>query len=124
MKSALLVFIGGGLGSVARYWISVFINSQLNTRLDVYGTLMVNIIGSFLIGLLLGWLFKSEALHSNLQLLLVVGFCGGFTTFSTFSAENLNLIRNSLYSEFLLYTLGSILLGLLAVFLGIFIFKK
>jgi CrcB protein len=124
MKSALLVFIGGGLGSVARYWISVFINSQLNTRLDVYGTLMVNIIGSFLIGLLLGWLFKSEALHSNLQLLLVVGFCGGFTTFSTFSSENLNLIRKSLYSEFLLYGLGSILLGLLAVFLGIFIFKK
>ncbi|MFO7746076.1 MAG: fluoride efflux transporter CrcB [Psychroflexus sp.] len=124
MKSALLVFLGGGLGSLARYWISLFFKYQVDTKLDVYGTLTVNVLGSLLIGFLMGWLLKSETSYPNLQLLLVVGFCGGFTTFSTFSAENMSLLKNNLYTEFLLYGLGSLLLGVLAVLLGIIIIKK
>ncbi|MFD0933488.1 fluoride efflux transporter CrcB [Psychroflexus salinarum] len=124
MKSALLVFLGGGLGSLARYWIYLFFKYQVDTKLDVYGTLTVNVLGSLLIGFLMGWLLKSETSYPNLQLLLVVGFCGGFTTFSTFSAENMSLLKNNLYTEFLLYGLGSLLLGVLAVLIGIVIIKK
>lgn len=123
MKSALLVFLGGGLGSLARYWISVLVNQQIDSKLNIFGTFTVNILGSLLIGLLMGWLLKSETSYPNLQLLLVVGFCGGFTTFSTFSAENLSLLKNHLYTEFLLYGLGSVLLGVLAVFLGVMVMK-
>lgn len=124
MKSALLVFLGGGLGSLFRYWISMFFKHQVDTKLDIYGTLTVNVLGSLLIGILMGLFLKSETSFPNLQLLLVVGFCGGFTTFSTFSAENMSLLKNSFYTEFLLYGLGSLLLGILAVFIGILIIKK
>ncbi|MBZ9627971.1 fluoride efflux transporter CrcB [Psychroflexus sp. CAK1W] len=123
MKSALLVFLGGGLGSLVRYWVALFVNQQLDSKLNLYGTFTVNIVGSLLIGLLMGWFLKSETPYPNLQLLVIVGFCGGFTTFSTFSAENLDLLKNNFYIEFLLYGLGSLLLGILAVFLGVLIMR-
>lgn len=124
MKSALLVFLGGGLGSLVRYWVSLIFKYQVDTKLDIYGTLTVNVLGSLIIGLLMGWFLKSETPNPNLQLLLIVGFCGGFTTFSTFSSENMSLLKNNLYIEFLLYGLGSLLLGILAVFIGILVIKK
>ena len=123
MKAVILVFLGGGLGSLIRYWVSIAVKQQLDARLNLLGTFTVNILGSLLIGLLMGWLFKTESNYPNLQLLLVVGFCGGFTTFSSFSAENLNLLENKLYTEFLFYGLGSLLLGILAVFIGFLIIK-
>lgn len=124
MKSALLIFLGGGLGSLVRYWVSLIFKYQVDTKLDIYGTLTVNVLGSLIIGLLMGWFLKSETPNPNLQLLLIVGFCGGFTTFSTFSSENMSLLKNNLYTEFLLYGLGSLLLGILAVFIGILVIKK
>ncbi|NEV93776.1 fluoride efflux transporter CrcB [Psychroflexus sp. YR1-1] len=123
MKAALLVFLGGGLGSLLRYWISILVNQQLDSKLNLYGTFTVNIVGSLLIGLFMGWLLKSETPYPNLQLLVVVGFCGGFTTFSTFSAENLNLLKNNLYADFIWYGLGSLFLGILAVFIGVLIMR-
>lgn len=124
MKAALLVFIGGGLGSVLRYWLSMLIKYQVNTKLDIFGTFTVNVLGSLLIGLLIGWLMKSETAYPNLQLFLIIGFCGGFTTFSTFSFDNVMLLKNSLYTQFILYSLGSLILGVLAVFAGILLVKK
>ncbi|WP_019039028.1 fluoride efflux transporter CrcB [Psychroflexus tropicus] len=124
MKSALLVFLGGGIGSVLRYGVSLLFKHQLNLKLDLFGTLTVNILGSLVIGFIMGWLLKSETSNQNLQLLLVVGFCGGFTTFSAFSLENLNLLKSGMYFQFLLYALGSLVIGIHAVYIGFVVMRK
>ncbi len=121
MKQLLLVFIGGGTGSVARYLISKILNH--NHYNIPYGTFTVNIIGSLLIGIILGLSLKTNSLSQNTVLLLSTGFCGGFTTFSSFAYENHILLKNGDISSFLIYTIGSFVLGILAVFLGIFITK-
>ena len=121
MKQALLVFIGGGFGSVLRYGMGRWLNSAQSTF--PYGTLLSNIIGSLLIGFILGYLSKSSGMTQSQSLLLATGFCGGFTTFSAFSYENQLFLKSGDYISFMLYTLGSIVLGLLAVFLGLYLSK-
>lgn len=120
MKQLLLVGFGGFFGSIARYWMS-----KLNLTWDFHsipmGTLAVNIIGSFLIGFMLGIFMNSNLLHTNLKLFLVVGFCGGFTTFSSFTNENFLLLQNGQYLTALIYIGGSIMIGILAVFAGFLI---
>ncbi|NCB83128.1 MAG: fluoride efflux transporter CrcB [Bacteroidia bacterium] len=120
MKQLLLVGFGGFFGSIARYWMS-----KLNLTWDFHsipmGTLAVNIIGSFLIGFMLGIFMNSNLLYTNLKLFLVVGFCGGFTTFSSFTNENFLLLQNGQYLTALIYIGGSIIIGILAVFAGFLI---
>ncbi|WP_127844384.1 fluoride efflux transporter CrcB [Psychroflexus aestuariivivens] len=118
MKSLLLVFLGGGLGSICRYLVTLAFKGMKIQHFPYYQTLTVNILGSFCIGLALGWLLKNNPQNSDLQLLLITGFCGGFTTFSAFSSENLNLLKSGQFMEFALYISVSIVLGLLAVILG------
>lgn len=121
MKQALLVFVGGGFGSVARYFLGKWLNN-LETSIP-YGTMLSNVLGSFLIGLFLGYLSKSGNVSQTQTLLLATGFCGGFTTFSTFTYENHIFLKNGDYFSFLPYTLGSLILGFLAVFLGLHLSK-
>lgn len=121
MKHALLVFVGGGFGSVARYFMGKWFNNLENAI--PYGTLLSNVLGSLLIGIILGYLGKTGNMSQNQSLLLATGFCGGFTTFSAFAYENHLLIKNGDYFSFLPYTLLSLVLGFSAVFLGLYISK-
>ena len=116
MKSFLLVFLGGGLGSGLRYLVSIAMNQY--SKVLPYGTFIVNILGCVLIGLILGYAQKENTLTSNQTLLLATGFCGGFTTFSAFANENLELIKNGELFNFSVYTIGSVLIGILAVYIG------
>ena len=120
IKNLIIVFIGGGLGSSLRYIISKYLNAG---HLLPYGTFLVNVVGSLLLGIVLGWAIKTNSLNSPINLLLAVGFCGGFTTFSTFSFENFTLIKSGDYLPFFSYFFGSLIIGILAVFIGILISK-
>ena len=122
MKSFLLVFLGGGLGSSLRYLVTIAMNQY--SKVLPFGTFTVNMLGCLLIGLILGYAQKENTLTSNQTLLLATGFCGGFTTFSAFANENLELIKNGEIFNFSVYTIGSILVGVLAVFIGFYITNR
>ena len=119
MKSFLLVFLGGGLGSGLRYLVTIAMNQY--SKVLPFGTFTVNTLGCLLIGLILGYAQKENALTSNQTLFLATGFCGGFTTFSAFANENLELIKNGEIFNLSLYTFGSIMIGVLAVFVGYYL---
>lgn len=121
MKQLLLVFVGGGFGSVLRFAIGKMLN---NSQTGIpYGTFLANILGSFLIGFILGLASKNEALTQNHTLLLATGFCGGFTTFSTFAYENHLFLKSGDFTSFALYTFVSFIVGFLAVFAGMYAVK-
>jgi len=121
MKQLLLVFVGGGFGSVLRYIIGKYLN---NPESGIpYGTFAANILGSLLIGIILGIATKNNTLTSNQTLLIATGFCGGFTTFSTFAYENHVLLKSGDFTSFALYTIASFVIGFLAVFLGLHLVK-
>ena len=117
MKQLLLVGVGGFIGSIARFLVQ-----KLNLNWQVLsipmGTLTVNVLGSLMIGFIIGVSGKSEIISPSLRLFLMVGICGGFTTFSSFTAENMTLMQNGQFATVLIYTGLSILLGFLAVYLG------
>ncbi|MFY8098086.1 MAG: fluoride efflux transporter CrcB [Flavobacterium sp.] len=116
-KNIILVLLGGGIGSVIRYLISYFFN-KYQTTFFPWPTFIANSLGCFLIGLFFAYTLKNNVQSETLKLLLITGFCGGFTTFSTFSLENLQLIQNQNYTLAITYTISSLLIGTIAVFLG------
>mgnify|MGYP000097240507 CR=1 FL=1 len=121
MKQLLLVFIGGGFGSALRFVIGKWLNNSENGI--PYGTFVANILGSLLIGIILGLAAKNETLSENHTLLLATGFCGGFTTFSTFAYENHVFLKAGDFASFFVYAIGSFVLGFAAVFLGMYLVK-
>ena len=121
MKQLLLVFVGGGFGSVLRYAIGKFLNN-LESGVP-YGTFVVNALGSLLIGIILGIAAKNDSLTQNHTLFLATGFCGGFTTFSTFAYENYDFLKSGDFVSLTFYTTVSFVIGILAVFLGIYLVK-
>ncbi|MCG2459515.1 fluoride efflux transporter CrcB [Flavobacteriaceae bacterium F89] len=121
MKQIALVFVSGGLGSALRFYISKTFNDYFPNFF--LGTFIVNILGCLLIGLILGISFKHNYLSQNQTLLLATGFCGGFTTFSSFAFENHTLLKLGEYYGFAIYLGSSILLGIAAVAFGLWISK-
>ena len=122
MKSFLLVFLGGGLGSGLRYLVTITMNQY--SKVLPFGTFTVNMLGCLLIGLILGYAQRENTLTSNQTILLATGICGGFTTFSAFANENLELIKNGEIFNFSFYTIGSVLIGILAIFIGFYLTNK
>ncbi len=116
-KSLILVGTGGFIGSVSRFLASKYFQGFMLSSFP-WGTFIVNVTGCFLIGFLYGLSERGGFLTSEWRLLLAVGFCGGYTTFSTFAQENLVLIRDGELFYFLLYTGLSVFVGLTATYLG------
>lgn len=113
LKEFLLVGAGGALGSVLRYTGTLLHQGKPFPL----ATFFINVIGSFAIGMVMGWCLKNEA-SANWKLFLATGICGGFTTFSAFSFENLLLLQNGKIFLSLLYITGSVVFGIAAAWLG------
>lgn len=122
MKSVAFVALGSAIGGICRYFAQLYI-SKLYPFSFPWGTWMVNIFGCLCIGIFYALSEKGNLLTPEWRLFLTTGFCGGFTTFSTFAFENMNMLRTGDYMYTILYTISSVILGILAVFLGIIIIK-
>jgi CrcB protein len=122
IKNILLVGLGGGIGSMARYLCQKWF-AENTVQPFPWGTFAVNLAGCFLIGLVYAIAEKTTLLSPQTRLLLITGLCGGFTTFSAFAFENMTLLRSGDTVYFLLYSIGSVVLGIGAVFAGIAIIK-
>lgn len=123
IKNSILIAIGGSIGSVGRYLMSYYV-SKISTDSFVVGTFAVNMIGCFIIGIVYGLAQRFDWFTDEYRLLLATGFCGGFTTFSAFAYENLRLLQNQHYLSFVLYTVGSFIIGIFMVWLGFIIAKS
>lgn len=117
IKNVLLVALGGAVGSGLRYLIQESLHKQIQ-GFAPYGTFVVNIIGCFLIGLLLGWAEQGKYIDQQLSLLLITGFCGGFTTFSTFAMQGNQLIFAQKPLAALFYLGLSVVVGMALAYLG------
>ncbi|GHT23081.1 putative fluoride ion transporter CrcB [Bacteroidia bacterium] len=122
MKQILLVGLGGGVGSILRFLASKWLVQSDRCGFPL-ATFAVNVVGCLLIGLLIGWSQRHNALGGDMRALLVAGFCGGFTTFSTFSLENVQLVQSGQYGTLLVYVLATLIIGFAAVYAGFLLTK-
>jgi CrcB protein len=118
----LLIFIGGGLGSILRFGLGKWITVSFPS-LFPWGTWWVNFLGSLLIGIIITYTTKHPHLQ-HYKLFLATGFCGGFTTFSTFSYENWSLWTKGDYFTSFIYTSSSVFLGIMAAMFGAYLLKE
>ena len=118
MREVILVFLGGGLGSVIRFGMGKWINAFHNHHFP-WGTLAVNIVACFIMGLLIGLADHKQLLSPSARVFWTVGFCGGFSTFSAFSAEALVLIQGGLQLSFVMYLLSSLILCVAGTYAGL-----
>ncbi len=122
LKTILFVAVGGAIGSVLRYLVALLVSKFWSNNFPV-ATLIINVSGCFLIGLLIGILDKNQISNSNFKWFLITGFCGGFTTFSTYSYENLVLFQNNNSALAFTYIALSTIFGIVAVWFGLFLSK-
>ena len=123
MKTILYIAVGGGIGSVLRYLTGLLAGKYCSSVFP-YGTFLANIIGCLLIGLFVGYFEKNALLSKELKFFLVTGLCGGYTTFSAFSNENVQLLQNNQMGMALLYTALSVVIGFTATWAGLLIAAK
>jgi len=121
-KLILLAGAGAFLGTVSRFLTSRYFAAFFPSSFP-WGTFVVNVVGCFIIGLIYGISEKGNFLSTEWRIFLTVGFCGGFTTFSAFAAENMAMLRDGELFNFFLYTGSSIFIGLLATYVGIMLVK-
>ena len=117
IRIILLVGSGGFLGTVARYLANEGMKKITSANFP-FGTLVVNILGCLIIGIIYGFIEKGKLLEPELRLFLTTGICGGFTTFSAFSVENILMLRNGEFLSVFAYLALSIFLGFAATYLG------
>jgi CrcB protein len=122
IKNFLIIGFGGAAGSILRYAVQRFFQVQTAATFPT-GTLLVNLAGCFLIGILWGMVSRSLTWNEEMKLLLMTGFCGGFTTFSAFTLEGIGLLKENRTLLFVIYLTASVVGGLLATFIGIRIVK-
>jgi fluoride exporter len=122
IRTIFLIGAGGAVGSICRYLTSVLV-AKYNTSTFPFATFTANLLGCLVIGILLGLFERQHLVNTDLKFLLITGFCGGYTTFSTFSSENLALLHTGNYVTALTYMLASVLTGVLAVWAGVMITK-
>lgn len=122
IKSIMIVFLGSGVGGALRYIVTRAIQGGTHTVFPI-GTFTVNIIGCLLFGLLYGLFERGAFMSANARLLLTVGLCGGFTTFSTFMNENFTFLRTGNVFMFSIYTAVSVFFGFMALYIGSLITK-
>ena len=118
MKNAILIFLFGGIGSVFRYGLGYIVNLKFSFMNLPLGTIVVNIIGCFVIGLLVEMFKIKNQFNSDLELILTVGLLGGFTTFSALELQRFEMIEDKMLLNALLNIVISIILGIFAVWLG------
>lgn len=118
MQNVIAVFLGGGIDAVLRYMTGFFAVRFLSVNLPV-ATFAVNIVGCFILGLLFAFFIDRPEINTPLKLALTAGFCGGLTTFSTFSLELFEMLKNAQYMQVFVYLILSLIIGLLAVWIGV-----
>lgn len=123
MKSILMVGFGGAAGSVLRFAIQKILQPHSIPAFPT-GTFLVNIAGCFIIGILWGITSRTDGWNEEIKLLLMTGLCGGFTTFSAFTLEGIGLLKENKAGLFLVYIAGTVILGLLATYIGIRLANK
>lgn len=117
MQNYIIVFFGAGMGGMVRYWGSNFVYKFLPTTFP-YGTLFVNVLGSFIIGIVMYYLDANEMITQNVRIFLTIGFCGGLTTFSTFSYETINYLKEQQYLYAGLNILANVFVTLVVLFIA------
>lgn len=122
LRQILLVGLGSALGGMSRFLLGRLAHAYVPMQFPL-PTLVINILGCFLIGLFFGYAAKHATLSQDMLILLTVGLCGGFTTFSAFAYENIALMRTGAYTMVLVYITASVSLGILATWLGIELFR-